>query len=197
MMIGEFFRALFSAGIPVAVTSYLLAWWALKNGYFERADSVKGLEKEVKRLTGKKSKKDKKRSKNTAASDPERNSTEFEKAEPIRHKMNPVHNKWLSFGGGFYGVVALMTYGVIELGEVRDFIANLGGFFQMLSNLSLNLIIGFLVNSFMNFFWAMAWPAYWLSEISSNDIWLWFLLAYGGYWAGTRYALHRVGLEQS
>jgi hypothetical protein len=195
-MIAEFFRALFSAGIPVAVTSYLLAWWALKNGYFERADSVKGLEQEVKRLTGKKSRKDRKRLKKLAASDPEYADSGQEKQQPGRHKMNPVHNKWLSFGGGFYGVVALITYTVIELGEIRDFIVNLGGFFQMLSNLSLNLIIGFIVNSFMNFFWAIAWPAYWLSEISSSHIWIWFLLAYGGYWAGTRYALHRVGLEQ-
>jgi hypothetical protein len=186
-MIAEFFRALFSAGIPVAVTSYLLAWWALKNGYFGRVDSVKGLEKEVKRLTSKKSEKEKKRLKNAEAG----------YVEPARHKMNPIHNKWLSFGGGFYGVVALMTYAVIELGEVRDFVANLGGFFQMLSSLSFALIINFLIDSFMNFIWAIAWPGYWLSEVSSNDIWIWFLVAYAGYWAGTRYALHRVGLEQS
>lgn len=191
-MIAEFFRALFSAGIPVAVGSYLLAWWALKHGYFARADSVKGWEKEIKRLTGKKSKKDKKRSKIPEDAQPEPDNT-----QPARHKMNPVHNKWLSFGGGFYGVIAFMTYAVIELGEVRDFVANLGGFFQMLSNISLDLIIRLLIDSFMNFFWAMAWPAYWLSEISSSHIWIWFLLAYAGYWAGTRYALHRVGLEKS
>jgi len=184
-MIGEFFKALFSAGIPVAVTSYLLAWWALKNGYFGQVDGIKGLESEVKRLTSKKSRKERKRLKKSGAAEP----------EPARHKMNPVHNKWLSFGGGFYGVVALMTYAVIELGEIRDFIFNLGGFFQMLANLSLDLIIGFIINSFMNFIWAMTWPIYWMSEVSASYFWIWFLLAYGGYWAGTRYALHRAGLE--
>jgi hypothetical protein len=181
-MITEFFRALFLAGVPVAVISYLLAWWALKNGYFGRADSVKGWEQEVKRLSGRKSRKERKRAKKDGTG----------QAESARPRMNPVHNKWLSFGGGFYGVVALATYAVVELQEVRDFIANLGGFFQMLSNLSLNLVIDLLINSFMNFFWAIAWPAYWLSEISSNHIWIWFLLAYAGYWAGTRLALQRA-----
>ena len=111
--------------------------------------------------------------------------------------MNPVHNKWLSFGGGFYGVVALLTYVVVELGEVRDFVSNLGGIFNMIANISLNLIIDFIIDSFMNFFMALAWPYFWMQEIESRAIWVWFLAAYAGYWAGTRFALHRAGFVEN
>ena len=36
-------------------------------------------------------------------------------------RIDPVHNKWLAFGGGFYGIVGLLTYAVVEFGELRDF----------------------------------------------------------------------------
>ena len=176
-MIIEFIKAAFIAGIPVALTSYLLAWWALKNNYFGTIDGVgvKGLEQEVKRLT-------KARKKKKGKDEP---------AEPNPPKMNPVHNKWLSFGGGFYGVVALLTYALVELNEVRDFISNLGGLTQWLSNISIDTIINFLIDSLKNFVIAISWPWYWMTEISSRQPWIWFLVAYGAYWAGTRFALQR------
>jgi len=185
-MIAELFKALFAAGIPVAVCSFLLAWWALKNRYVGTVDSIRGLEQEVKRLSKSKSKKGRKSKKDAA---------ESQLAEPPR--MSAFHNKWLSFGGGFYGVVALMTYAVIELKEVRDFVADLGGLLAMLSNISLDLLIQFLINSFVNFISAVTWPIYWMSAISSSHIWIWFLLAYAGYWAGTRYAVYRAGLDMA
>ena len=39
---------------------------------------------------------------------------------------------------------------------------------------------------------AIAWPIYWLSDIRSDYIWTWFVAAYAGYWAGTRFALHQA-----
>ena len=183
-MIVELFKALIAAGIPVGVGSYLLTWWAMKHQYFGSVDSIKGLEKEVKRISKTKSgRKNKKVSGGNEAA-----------PRPV---MNPVHNKWLSFGGGFYGVVALLTYIVVELAEVRDFMANLGGFFQMLSNLSIDLLIGFIIDSVMNFVTAIAWPFYWINEIRSSHIWTWFVAAYAGYWAGTRFALHQAGSKLS
>ena len=105
--------------------------------------------------------------------------------------MNPVHNKWLAFGGGFYGVVGLLTYLVVELGEISDFITGFDGFLSFFSNISLGLFIGLFIDSIVNFVVAIAWPAYWLSDINSDYIWMWFVAAYAGYWAGTRFALSR------
>ncbi len=188
-MVRELFRALFLAGIPVAVTSYLLIWWALKNKYLKGASNLKDVEIHFKGLSkarSRKKKEEKKRRKKGGSA------VEMEPRQQESHTMNPVHNKWLSFGGGFYGVVGLLTYAVVELGEIRDFITQFDGLFSLISDITLEIFIGFFINSIMNFVVAIAWPAYWLSDIRSDYIWIWFVMAYAGYWAGTRFALHQA-----
>ncbi len=100
-----------------------------------------------------------------------------------------MHNKWLAFGGGFYGVVGLLTYARVELGEIRDFVQQFEGIRALISEVSLDMFIDLFIDSIMNFVVAIAWPAYWISEIRGGPIWIWFAVAYGGYWAGTRLAL--------
>jgi uncharacterized membrane protein YqjE len=188
-MMRELFRALFQAGIPVAVTSYLLIWWALKNQYLQGASNLKDVTlhfKGVSKARSRKKKEEKKLRKQGAKAG------ELVPGQPESHKMNPVHNKWLSFGGGFYGVVGLLTYAVVELGEIRDFITQFAGLSSLISDITLDLFIGFFINSIMNFVVAIAWPAYWLSEIRSDYIWIWFVVAYAGYWAGVRLALQQA-----
>jgi len=165
--------------------SYLLAWWAMKHNYLGEVSDVKGFETEVKRLSKARSSAKKKKKK-------KKKNGEVIIASENPHKMNPVHNKWLSFGGGFYGLVGLLTYIRVELREIADFISNLGGFLAMLSNITFDLIIRLLIDSIMNFVAAIAWPAYWLNEIQSEHIWIWFVVAYLSYLGGTRYALHRA-----
>jgi len=188
-MVRELLRALFQAGIPVAVTSYLLIWWALKNQYLQGASNLKDVKihfKGVSKARSRKRKDEKRRRKQGAKA------VELEPGQQESHKMNPVHNKWLSFGGGFYGVVGLLTYAVVELGEIRDFITQFDGLLSLVSDITLEMFIGFFINSIMNFVVAIAWPAYWLSDIRSDYIWIWFLAAYAGYWAGIRFALHQA-----
>ena len=168
-MLKTLFQAIFQAGLPVAVTSYLLVWWALRHGYLEEVRNMKEVEKGFKQYSKKKK-------------DSENNN---------ERRLNPVHNKWLTFGGGFYGVVALLTYAVVELGEIRDFVARYDGLVGLISQLSFGLIIEFIIDAVMNFVVAIAWPVYWLGDIAGQYIWLWFLVAYGGYWAGIRTALNQ------
>jgi len=33
---------------------------------------------------------------------------------------------------------------------------------------------------------------YWMSEIAGEYIWIWFAVAYGGYWGGARFALRQA-----
>lgn len=176
----EFLKAFFIAGVPVGVVTYVLVWWALRSEYLDRTSDLKQFEMEVKRLKDERS--GKKKNANTHAAD-----------TPIR-KLNPVHNKWLKFGGGFYGIVALMTFVIIEVGEILGF---LGGFREnigRLSNFSLDMAINFAIDAFMNFIQALAWPWYWMSEINANVIWIWMLAAYAGYWLGAKASLSGLGL---
>jgi hypothetical protein len=110
-MIAEIFRAALFAGLPVGVVSYLLFWWALRSEYLERTTNLKHFAKEVSRLSKMHSKNKKKN----------RNDKKGKESEAGGVKMNPVHNKWIKFGGGFYGVVALMTFVIVETGEIASF----------------------------------------------------------------------------
>ena len=103
--------------------------------------------------------------------------------------MNPVHNKWLAFGGGFYGLVGLLTYAVVEWGEITEFLGGFDSFSDLQAALSVGTLIGLFVDALMNFIVAITWPMYWMRHIESNAIWIWFLVAYGAYWAGTQLAL--------
>jgi hypothetical protein len=169
-MIQEFFIALFKAGLPVALASYLLVWWALRNGYLGDVETVKDIEKEVKRLA-----KDEEGSKNG----------------------DPVHRKWLAMGGGFYGVVALITLILIELGEVLDFIADFDGIDALIDSLGVGFLIELIIETIRNSVIAIAWPAYWLTDIPGNYIWIWFIVAYGGYWLGSHLATRQFKVRET
>ena len=171
-MVQEIFIAILKAGLPVALATYGLIWWALKNEYLGSTGQLKDFEKEIKRLS-----KDKSRRKKDRAAG---------------QKADPVHNKWLAFGGGFYGVVGLLTYVVVELGEIRDFFAQFDGLGGLVDQISPQLFIGFFIDALQNFIVAIAWPVYWMSDIDSDHIWVWFVVAYGGYWLGARQALQRA-----
>ena len=175
-MISEFFRAVFFAGIPVGLVSCGLVWWAIRSEYLEKTTSLKALEKGVSQLSKAQSKKNK--NKGVASK-----------------KLNPVHHKWMKFGGGFYGVVALMTFVIVELGEIASFFGNFSENIGLFSRLSLDLVINFFIDSVMNFVTAIAWPWYWMQTIDSSDFWVWFLAAYGGYWIGAKAALRISDVE--
>jgi hypothetical protein len=169
-MIQEFFIASFKVGFPVALASYGLVWWALRNDRLENTVSLKNIKKDLQRIS-------KEKSKNGG------------KQKLPAYKAELVHRKWLAFGGGFYGVVGLLTYAMVELGEIRDFVTQFDGLTGLIRQISADLIIRLLFDALKNFIVAIAWPVYWLSEIRSDRIWIWFVVAYGGYWLGARYAL--------
>ena len=174
-MITEFFRAFLMAGVPVGVVSYLLIWWALRGEYFEHTTKLKQLKKEVKQL----SKARKKNKKGTANSDNTAGET----------KVSPIHGKWLKFGGGFYGTIALMTFAIVEVGEILAFFTQFSEIMGKLSNFHFGMIVDFFVESIMNFVTAIAWPWYWMEEIETGEFWIWLLAAYGGYWLGAKAAM--------
>ncbi len=174
-MIGDFLRAFLLVGVPVGSFSYLLIWWGLRAEYFERTSKLKVLEDEVKKIARERSSGKNKKGANGHA--------------PIRPKFTPVHNKWLMFGGGFYGVVALLTFGVIEFSEILGFFSEFRTNVGRLADFNFDLIVNVLIDQLMNFFSALAWPWYWIERSRGEEFWIWFLAAYAGYWLGARAAL--------
>ena len=162
-MIFEILKALLVAGVPVGVTAALLTWWALRNGYLRDVEGVRDVEREIKRL-GK------------------------DKAQ--RKQSDYVQRKWLALGGGFYGVVAFLTWLVIEGRDLWNFFASFDGLAALLNALSFDTLVGLFVEAIKNSFFAIAWPVYWMQDFRGQHLWAWFLAAYAGYWAGSRLAVH-------
>lgn len=164
-MLVEFLEALLKAALPVAAVTFAMVFWALLNGYLPGDTDQDTLKKELDRMS--------------KGDDQDEQHGDF------------LHRKWVKFGGGFYGVVALITYAVVEKDEIGDFLANFEGIRHFLNTISINMVIDFFIDSLMNFITAISWPAYWLPNISSQHAWVWFVAAYLGYLGGAWLAKDR------
>lgn len=164
--VSEVFRAAIVAGLPIGVFTFALVWWSLRGGHFKEALDMKALENEMKQMAkaGKKNAK---------------------KEQVLRH---PLQKKWAKFGGGFYGIVAFFTYIVIEAAEILTMIVEFGGFWDFLKQLNFGVIVNIFIEAITNFITAMVWPLYWMQRVDSNQVWIWFAVAYGGYWFGLKQA---------
>ena len=169
---GSWFDVIWKLALPVGGLSFLMVWTALRKGLLTETDDFKALSKELDSMS--KLHKDKK------------------KESP---DVNPVHGKWLKFGGGFYGTVALYTYGLIEFHEIRQMIAGLGGFRGFIDAISISLFINMFIEALTNFIAAITWPLYWMREFGSENMWVWFVIAYAAYWGGMRLAQMRFGVS--
>ncbi len=172
-IIGEIFNA-FILAIPVAVISFALVWWALHKGLLQEKEKFHALKQEIKAMS-----KSVKKSKTKDGPD-----------------MHPVHRKWLKFGGGFYGIVAMYTYVQVEWQELVSFISSFGGLGAFIRNLGIDVIIRILIDGLMNFITAIAWPFYWIGELGSSHMWVWLGITYAAYWLGMKSA-QRLSMQQN
>ncbi|KAA3652275.1 MAG: hypothetical protein DWP95_00080 [Proteobacteria bacterium] len=104
-------------------------------------------------------------------------------SQPSSNYTDFLANKWLTFGGGFYGLVAVLTYIIVEAREVFDLLSMPSGSEGIFSGISIGMIIRFFIDSLMNFITAISWPVYWMNT-GQAPFWQWFMAAYGGYLAG-------------
>ena len=74
----------------------------------------------------------------------------------------------------------------MEVIEIIDMIANFGGLIDFIKQLDFNVIVQMFVEALKNFITAIVWPAYWLKRIDTDQVWVWFLMAYVGYWVGLK-----------
>lgn len=167
----DFFEAIFKAALPLGIVSYFLFHWSLTSGRLGDITGRKAFKSELKRM--------------------KREAKAAKKAGQKHASDNPLHNKWLKFGGGFYGVVALWTFVVIEMQEIYSFFMDFTGLSGIVEKLGLGMVIDFFVNSLVNFIRAIAWPAYWPDVLRGNNPLLWLIVGYAGYWAGMRIARGR------
>ncbi|XOV78189.1 MAG: hypothetical protein ACFHVJ_14745 [Aestuariibacter sp.] len=77
---------------------------------------------------------------------------------------NSVFDKWMDFGGGYYGTMAFIQFIFIELEQIRDFLADFPGVNEFIQSLGIGTIINFFVEQIMNFVAAIIWPVEYLER---------------------------------
>jgi len=85
-----------------------------------------------------------------------------------RHLMSAI-DEW---GGGFYGVMALLAFLRFEFFDLKSLWAESSNAWDFVSGLGLDRIFNFGVSSFVNGFQANFWPFYGYREFGREALWL-------------------------
>ena len=164
-MLLEIIKAIFLAGLPIAVISYYLILLTSTKTKLVSKNS-KELKQELKTVT-------------------------IENHEDDHFVKKAVQQKFLKFGGGFYGVLAFITYIHIEIMQIIDFIRSFSGFQNFLDSIGFSMIINFFIEAIMNLVQAFIWPIYWYKYLPINSFWVWIIVALFAHTAATKYALNK------
>jgi len=188
-MVLDIIKAVFLGGLPVAIFTFVIFQWAVASGRMTAFANAKELQNQFKNH-----KAERKQAK--AAHKAERKQAKAAQVAVAKVERGPffhknlggdlLHGKIMSFGGGFYGTMALFTYLLIEIIEIWRFLTGVFNINTWLDKLGLDLLIGFLVNSVTNFVKAMLWFLTLPDFISMQNEVIWILIAYAGYWSGLR-----------
>ena len=96
------------------------------------------------------------------------------------------HKTWMKFGGGFYGVTAVVTLLLIEAGEVWQLVFHFPGLEALFAEGFIALLISLIINQVQNVIAAAVWFVHW-SGGGRNTL-IWIAVAYGSYYLGMRTA---------
>jgi hypothetical protein len=158
----DLIKAIFFAGLPVEIFSFLMVYYAYHKGYLTSDVNIRDAFKDKKNPDKKLSKANKK-------------------------SLLFLHSKWMTFGGGFYGLVALLTFIYIELAQTVQFIIQ-ATWQSYIDLLSFDAIIGMIIESFVNMLKALLWFSYWPDVFDMENLPIWFIAAYIGYRFGANLA---------
>lgn len=109
---------------------------------------------------------------------------------------NSFIDKWLSFGGGYYGIMAFVQFVFIELGQIKSFINDWDGLAVFIDSLGINTIVSFILEQFQNFVAAIVWPVDILAQYSLLEIAVYLFVTYVVYEASRHYARVAVNRPQ-
>jgi len=170
----DIIKSIFYAGLPVGVFSFLMVYYAYFKRYISPSVSIRKAFKEKNNPDQKLSKQNKK-------------------------ELLFLHSKWITFGGGFYGLVALLTFIYIELEQMILFVLNATGLHSYLDLFSISAIITMFIESILNMIKAALWFSYWPDVFNMSNRFMWIVVAYLGYRIGAklaqRYALQKVFVD--
>jgi len=167
MGIFDLFEALIKLGIPMIALSWFIFSWLYNSEKIDREAGRKAISSHVKTMRKSFASKEK--------DEKERDGTK---------EANYIYDKWMWFGGGFYGLAGLWTFAVIETTQLFSFVFNFPGISILLQDGVVSFVVTLLLNQLGNVISAFVWFAYW----DIDSVFVSLLVAYFGYWAGVELA---------
>jgi hypothetical protein len=166
-MLLDLLRATVELGLPVAALSWLFFYRLYSRGELARDADHKAIRSGLKQIRA-----ESKRSQTPAD--------------------GILHTKWMKFGGGFYGAVALWTIIVLEAGGVVSMIAHPSSIEEMFRGGLVEFIVSLLTSQITTFVQAFTWFTWWSGR--GHDPLVWIVVAYAGYIAGLNLARRETAL---
>ncbi len=152
----------FLVGLPVGALTYLMIGYAQYTGALGDFSDRKSRSEALKGF---------------------KKSTKDSKAKP-----NLFMRRWLFFGGGFYGMMAVFTYIVLEAQDIWTFLVFLMDPANWTFEITIRLLVKLLINTIMNFVDAALWFTTWLKGLGFSGIVLWLVVVYLCYSMAARLA---------
>ena len=75
-------------------------------------------------------------------------------------------------GGGFYGIMGVLTFLFLEAGDLRSLWNEHAGLLGLFRSMGWETVFGFSVRSFTNGVSASIWPWYWFNHLDVRAVWL-------------------------
>ena len=101
-------------------------------------------------------------------------------------------DKWLDFGGGYYGVIAMIKLIFIELEQIKDFIADWQGLSHFIGEIGIAMLVNFFIEQIMNFVAAISWPADYFGRFSFEQVAIFFVVTYVCYNVSRKLARNKI-----
>ncbi|MBL4836550.1 MAG: hypothetical protein JKY34_03145 [Kordiimonadaceae bacterium] len=189
-MILDIVKAILLGAVPVALFTFLTLQWSIATGRLNKFSDKDDLKKQFKNISkARTATKAQTKLDNIALKLGAEPAVAQAPKKPLfdRSRVGDFfHNKVMSFGGGFYGTMALLTYVLIELGEILSFLGKLLQPSTWINNIGLDLLINFIINSIKNLIAAFLWFSTLPDFIYMQNGFIWLGAAYVGYLAGLR-----------
>lgn len=162
-MLIDMLKAILFVGVPVCAFSFLMIYYAYLKNYLSTDVEFKHAFKKEHQQHSTLSKEHKK-------------------------NLQFFHSKWVTFGGGFYGLIALLTFMVIELLQIVNYWLSVTSWQDVTALFTLGAIIEMFVDSIINMVKAALWFTYWPDVFNTPNFILLVIIAYLGYQYGAKLA---------
>ena len=121
-----------------------------------------------------------------------------EHGNKLKYKTgNVLLDKWLDFGGGYYGTVAMVKLLLNEFNQISSFISDWDQSREMLSNFGIQTLVEIFVQQFINFADAISWPKDYFGHYQVSHVLIFVVATYLTYEMSRRFARKKINLKRA